>query len=190
VSDVRKPLEPQPGVLIHPAADRRLATEHWLLSTLPDDWRGPARRDWKRQRVTLLPLGTLFSAVRIPGSLILALTGTLTPRDIDSVLADVLHGGPVICDPRRAWYYALVPASVPRTVSAKKLDTWRDINVEVLGRDAYLGVPPLDAVALNPQAPASYWSVPMESAASLCAPLTVGRLIGAGRDRLLEGAGE
>ncbi|MEU0189439.1 hypothetical protein ABZ250_06185 [Streptomyces afghaniensis] len=31
------------------------------------------------------------------------------------------------------------------------------------------------------QALASYWSVPMDSAAALCTPLTVARLIAAGR---------
>lgn len=188
---VRRPVEVEPGALVHPAADRRLATEHWLLSTLPAAGRDRARVEWRQHGVAMLPLGTLFSAVRIPGSLILAITGTLNPRDIDTFLEDALDGGPVICDPHRASYYALVPASMPGTWrnEAEDWEDWQDANVGVLGRDTYLGVPPLNAVALDPAAPASYWSVPMESAAVLCAPLTVARLIAAARECLEAGAG-
>ena len=182
-----QPVQAEPGVLVHPTADRRLATEQWLLSTLPDAWRGPARRDWRKKGLTLLPLGGLFSAVRIPSSLIMAITGNLVPHEIDEFLTERLRGGPVICNPHHDYYYALVPASVPRTWR-DAADDWQDVNVAVLGRDAYLGVPPLDAVALDPAAPA-YWSVPMESAEMLCQPLVVARLIASGQGRLEEGVG-
>ena len=181
-----RPVQAEPGVLIHPAADRRLATEHWLLSTLPADGRTRARTEWREHGIAILPLGTLFSAVRIPGSLIHAITGTLTPAETDAFLNDALNAAPVICDPHRPYYYALTPASMPRTWR-DAADDWQDDNVEVLGRDAWLGVPRLDAVALDTRAPASYWSVPMESMGMLCAPLKVARLIAAARHALTEG---
>lgn len=183
--DVPKPLQPQPGVLIHPAADRRLAVEHWLLSTLPATGRDRARIEWREQGVALLPLGTLFSAIRLPGRLVAAITGPLTPGETDDFLRDALDGGPVISDPRGARHYALAPASVPRTWR-DAADDWRDCDAEVLGRNTILGVPRLDAVQMNPATYASYWSVPMESMGMLCAPLKVARLIAAGQAAIEE----
>lgn len=167
-----------PGVLIHPASDRRLAAEHWLLSTLAEHRRARARLEWRDGGVAMLPLGTLFSAVRLPIRLITAITGPLKLHEIDVFLADALDGGPVICDLNGPRYYALVPASVPRTWRDAAHE-WRDADADVLGRDTLLGVPPLDATELNPAARASYWSVPMESMGMLCAPLKAARLIAA-----------
>ncbi|MFG2269155.1 hypothetical protein ACGFNY_05195 [Streptomyces chartreusis] len=181
----RQPVEAEPGVLIHPAADRRLAAEHWLLSTLPEDRRARARLEWREEGVAMLPLGTLFSAVRLPARLIMAITGPLAPYEIDAFLADALDGGPVICDPHGPRYYALVPASVPRTWR-DAADEWRDADADVLGRDTLLGVPRLDATEVNPLARASYWSVPMESMGMLCAPLKVARLIAAAQAAMAE----
>jgi hypothetical protein len=65
-------------------------------------------------------------------------------------------------------------------------DDWRVLDVDVLGRGTYLGVPRVNAVELDPRTHASYWSVPMSSAAMLCGPLTVARLIAAGRHQLAE----
>jgi hypothetical protein len=66
--------------------------------------------------------------------------------------------------------------------------TWRDaatewhaMDVDVIGRGIYLGVPSLEATEYDPYTRASYWSVPMASAAELCPPLSVARLIAAGR---------
>lgn len=180
-----KPLEPQPGVLIHPAADRRLAAEHWLLATLPEARRARARLEWREEGVAMLPLGTLFSAVRLPARLVMAITGPLAPYEIDAFLADALDGGPVICDPHGPRYYALVPASVPRTWRDAAHE-WRDADADVLGRDTLLGVPRLDVTELNPLSRASYWSAPMESMGMLCAPLKVARLIAAAQAAMAE----
>ncbi|WP_171112096.1 MULTISPECIES: hypothetical protein [Streptomyces] len=177
-----QPLEPEPGVLVHPASDRRLAVEHWLLSTKPRERHSQIRAEWNEYGVALLPLGTLFSAVRLPGALIQALVASRKSQDIDLFLEEALQG-PVICDPRGSRYYALVPASVPRTWR-QAVDDWRAHAVDCLGRDAYLGVPRVDAVEPRPYE--SYWSVPMPSAASLCAPLSVARVIAAGVHRLAE----
>ncbi|HEY9353713.1 MAG TPA: hypothetical protein VIP28_10695 [Nocardioides sp.] len=175
-----------PGVLIHPASDRRLAAEHWLLSTLAEHRRARARLEWREEGVAMLPLGTLFSAVRLPIRLITAITGPLKLPEIDAFLADALDGGPVVCDLNGLRYYALVPASVPRTWRDAAHE-WRDADADVLGRDTLLGVPRLDATEATP-ARTSYWSVPMESMGMLCAPLKVARLIAAAQDQMARDA--
>lgn len=188
MSGAREPFEPEAGILVHPAADRRLAVEHWLLSTLPDTARKRARAEWREQGVAMLPLGTLFSTVRIPGQLLIALTATRDAAVLDEFLREAFEGGPVICDPRRNCYYALVPASVPRTWQDAAND-WREDGVDVLGRGTIFGVPHVEATSYDPAGRASYWSVLMDSPAMLCAPLLVARLIAAGRE-CLEAAGE
>jgi hypothetical protein len=177
-------------VRVHLTADRRLATEHWLLSTLPEPSHGRARTEWQEQGVAMLPLGTLFSAVRIPGRLIYAAAGSADWRAVDEFLDQVLDGGPVICDVHHgSRYYVLVPASMPVTWR-QAADDWRAHDVELLGRDFLLGVPPLTAVELDPGASISYWPAPMSAPAMLCTPLTVARLIAAGSHRLAKERGE
>lgn len=177
-----RPVEPEPGVLVHPSSDRRLATEHWLMSSSRN--RDTTRQEWRRYGIAMLPLGTLFSAVRLPGPLVLALLGRpWDPALADRLLKDMLDG-PVICDPRHRRYYALVPASVPVTWR-QTVEEWREVDADCLGRGSILGVPRLDADQYAGQA--SYWSVPMQSAGMLCAPLHVARLIAAGRHLMCEG---
>ncbi|MFD5946825.1 hypothetical protein ACFWAZ_17200 [Streptomyces collinus] len=174
-----RPVKAAPGVLVHPAADRRLATEHWLLSTLPAPGRAQARLEWEQHDVAMLPLGALFSAVRFPGRLVAALTVGAEPSQLDSFLVEALDGGPVICDPHHERYYAIVHASMPTTWH-DAVDEWRTSDVDCLGRGSYLGIPRPDIVGAT-RSRATYWSVPMDSAAMLCRPLTVARLIAAGR---------
>lgn len=171
-------------MLVHTSADRRLATEHWLLSTLDGPHRDRARMEWQEHQVAMLPLGTLFSAVRLPGDLVLAAAGlTWQPSLLDAFLDEVLDGGPVICDPPNHRYYALVPASMPETYRQAAED-WLPLGVGCLGRGTVLGVPRTDAVAFDEGPWVSYWSVPMGSAAMLCQPLHVARLIAAGERQL------
>ncbi|MFF5958487.1 hypothetical protein [Streptomyces luteogriseus] len=148
------------------------------MATLPASCRSRARQEWLQHDVTMLPLGALFSAVRIPGALIAALAGSAEPAQLDKFLCETLDGGPVICDPHFLRYYALVPASMPRTWR-KALDDWRTQDVDCLGRGSYLGVPRPDAVEWS-RPRATYWSVPMDSPAALCAPMDVARMIAAG----------
>jgi hypothetical protein len=178
-----RPVVNEPGVLVHTGADRRLAAEHWLLSTLPDPRKG--RQQWQDTGVAMLPLGTLFSAIRLPGRLVLAVVGahSLPSAEIDAVLSDALGGAPVICDPRHRRYYVLVPASVPTSWRAAA-DDWRVVDVDVLGRGTVLGVPKPSRT--EPRPLDSYWSVPMESAGMLGAALTTARFIAAGRHLLGE----
>lgn len=127
----------------------------------------------------MLPLGGLFSAVRIPGHLLTALSARSGVGCVDTLLAETLGGGPVVCDPRFSRYYALVSAGMPETLRQVS-DAWTALDVHCLGRDSHLGVPRLDAVRRD-QALASYWSVPMDSATELCTLVAVARLIAAGR---------
>ncbi|MFC9682584.1 hypothetical protein [Streptomyces sp. NPDC056948] len=160
-------------------AERALLLEHRLLATLPAPSRDRARLEWQQHHVAMLPLGILFSAVRIPGRLVVALTDSTEASELDEFMRHTLDDGPVICDPRHLRYYALVPASMPRRWR-QAVDDWRPLDVECLGQGSYLGVPRADAVRYTP-ARATYWSVPMDSAATLCRPLKVARLIAAGR---------
>ncbi|MDX2676188.1 hypothetical protein [Streptomyces soliscabiei] len=183
----RCPVEAAPGVLVHPGADRRLAAEHWLLSTLTDHARTRAREEWTAYGLAVLPMGTLMSAVRLPARLVLAVArGRFPSGEVDRFLGEAFEDGPVICDPNGRRYYALVPASVPRTWTAA-LEEWQSQDVDCLGRGTYLGVPRLD-ITRHDERRASYWSVPMSSAAELCPPLAVARLIAAGAHLLAEEA--
>jgi hypothetical protein len=182
---VPSPVQTEPGILVHPAADRQMAVEHWLACA---HWDGPeeAHREWQEHGAALLSLGTLFSAVRIPGFMVTALAhGWTDPAEVDPWLARTLEGGPVISDWRFRRYYALVPASMPATWKAQ-FDAWGVDDVDVLGRDTYLGVPSPAATEYNPRRYDGYWAVPMASAAELCAPLVVARFIAAGVHRVRE----
>ena len=176
-----------PGVLVHPTAERRLAVSHWLLSTLHTAGRDRARTEWDEQGIALLPLGTLFSAIRLPAPLVLAAGHLTRPGpEVDAMLSEVFEG-PVICDPRGRRYYALVPASVPRTWR-QAADEWRIADVDVLGRETLLGVPRVGLDRDSALPGQSYWAAPMESAGELCRPLAVARLIAAGRHVMGDGA--
>ncbi|MFJ9243826.1 hypothetical protein [Streptomyces sp. NPDC101776] len=168
---------------VHSSAERRLAVEQWLLSSVPGG-RDRARMEWQEHAVTMLPPGTLFSAVRLPGDLVLAAAcSSWNPEVIDPFLDETLEGGPVICDLHQRRYYVLVPASMPATWT-QAAEEWRPLGVECLGRGTIIGVPRVDVTESTVQGIESYWSVPMSSAAMLCSPLHVARLIAAGVQRL------
>ncbi|MFE9923257.1 hypothetical protein ACFYQA_17230 [Streptomyces sp. NPDC005774] len=174
-----RPVETGLGVLVHPTADRRLAVEHWLASAHKAPER--AQQEWRTTGMTLLPMGTLLSAVRLPASLVVTMAGGRAPsKHTDAFLDEVLEG-PVICDPRHEQYYALVPASMPATWHQAAEEWSANDDVECLGRGFYLGVPRVDRLEPGHDIHASYWSVSMPSAGTLCAPLSVARLIAAAR---------
>lgn len=179
------PIAPTSEVLVHTSAARRLAAEHWLLSTLPTpDAVGWARMQWAEMGVAMLPLGGLIAAVRIPAHLVHALAHSHEQPTVDALLAEALHGGPVICTLLGGHrYYALVPGTMPTTWHGT-VEGWRSLGVDCLGKDAYLGVPPVTRTEFDTGTWASYWSVPMASAGELCDPATLARLIAAGRQAL------
>lgn len=185
---VLRPVECGPGVTVHSSADRRTAVRQWLLSSLGDHGRDRARLEWQEESVTLLPLGTLFSAVRIPDQVVHTVARVHDPRMVAEWLTAALDDGPVIHDPRGRRYYALVPAGMPQRWH-KAADDWRRLGAEFLGRDAYLGVPPVDVTELDAGTYASYWAVPMPSLGVLCDPTAVAQLMAAAARRLEQEAG-
>ncbi|MBO0918090.1 hypothetical protein [Streptomyces laculatispora] len=149
-------------------AERQLAVERWLLSTVPD--RRRVREEWRERPFAMLPCGSLFAAVRIPSSVVRAAAGG-EGQDPDQFLADALMGGPVICDRYAALYYALVPASAVRL--------WAVPDTVCLGRGAEVGVPRPGVSAADTAR--VYWSVPMDSAGELCSPAAVSQTVMVGR---------
>ncbi|GGS81491.1 MULTISPECIES: hypothetical protein [Streptomyces] len=169
-------VEAGPGVLVHPTVDQQVSAEEWLISAHPVPRQ--ARAELREHGVVLLPLGGLFSAVRIPGRIVQALAASTDPADIDTVLTEVLADGPVICAVGGPRYYALVPPSMPQTWRDAAED-WRGDDVACLGRESYLGMPALAAVDYPQTGATVYWSVPPRPGI-LCEPLAVARLVAAG----------
>ncbi|MFF8479913.1 hypothetical protein [Streptomyces antibioticus] len=161
---------------------RSLGTvEHWLLSTLADSrGREIARWQWRELGAAMLPLGGVFSVVRLPARLVHAVAGSSAAGEVDAFLDQAFDGGPVISVLHGgARYYALVPASVPRTWR-DAAEEWQAVEVDCLGRGAYLGVPPPAHVEFDAETWASYWAVPVAAPGELCSPLAVARVIAAG----------
>ncbi|WP_051711676.1 hypothetical protein [Streptomyces sp. NRRL S-350] len=138
-------------------AERDAAVRHWLLAALPDGERTAAADDWKTRGVTVLPCGTLYSAVRLPADIVAEAAGSTDRAAIDRYLAVSLDG-PVFCTGERGLYVALVPPSTART--------WSLSGVSFLGRGSVVTVP---APGLTRDlSPGAYWAVPMESPGVLC----------------------
>jgi hypothetical protein len=156
-----------------------LAVEQWLLSTVPSA-RDRARLEWQKRAITIMPLGTLFSAIRLPGDLVQAAAySSWNPEVLDEFLDHALDGGPVICDLRYRRYYCLVPAGMPARWHTAA-EEWRSLDVKCMGRGWSVGVPGVDVTEPDDGRYPSYWSVPMPSAGMVCTPLHVARLIAAG----------
>ncbi|MFJ6743157.1 hypothetical protein ACIQOU_30315 [Streptomyces sp. NPDC091279] len=178
------------GALVRPASEARFAAETWLLGALRDDTVGRAHREWRRLGAIVLPLGELFSAVRLPQTLVNAIAHTAGPigdlEAVDEVLREALDEAPVICDTRYGRWYVLVPPSMPTTWSVAA-EEWAASDIEVLGHGTCLGVPPTTATTYDDRTGAGYWSVPMGRPGELCSPLMLARMIAAGVRRIAGG---
>ncbi|MEU6349623.1 DUF6415 family natural product biosynthesis protein [Streptomyces sp. NPDC047072] len=141
--------------------DPRVAA--WLL--LASSSSSAASAEWEKRGVTLLSVGVLFAAVRMPAALVHLAAGTTEPEGVASHLEATLHGGPAFVDERNAAFYFLLPPTVPRD--------WRIPGAMLLGSDYYIGVPRPDLTAATAGGGRSYWSVPMHSPHSLCSPAAV-----------------
>ncbi|MFG2778187.1 hypothetical protein ACGFY7_10060 [Streptomyces prunicolor] len=167
------------------ALNRQLAAQQWLLSSLDEHGRTRAQKEWRLHQLAVLPVGELFSAVRLPRDLVLAAAASSwDPEQVDPFLNDIL-GGPVICDPHGHRYYALVSPAMP-VKWRDAAEDWRPLRVDCLGHGVHLGVPSMEATEYAPFRWPSYWSVPMDSTPTLCQPLHVARLIAIGRHQLGE----
>ncbi|MFD4644798.1 hypothetical protein [Streptomyces sp. NPDC058441] len=176
MSDVRAPVEPSTGVLVHSARDRELASAHWLLSAALAI--KEARREWAENGITVLRCGGLFTAIRISASIVHAAAGTEDPVAVSHYLARVLRG-PVFADQASRRFYALVPASTQR------LSPWHGTTVpeaECLGANCFVGVPRPGRD--DPREFRCHWVVPMDGPADLCSPHAVTQLLNYGRFRL------
>ncbi|MGA5406931.1 hypothetical protein ACPCSC_06655 [Streptomyces lavendulocolor] len=151
---------------MHSRRDRERAASTWLVLAASD--REKAWTEWDTYRVALLRCGSLFSAVRIPAHLVYAAAGTEEPERVRGFLAEVLDGGPVFLDVGGQQFYALTPASAPRS--------WRLTVAECLDSDTFLGVPATDVTEYDPRCPA-YWALPMDGPGALCAPDDVAHLV-------------
>ncbi|MFI8346640.1 hypothetical protein [Streptomyces sp. NPDC085596] len=123
------------------------------------------RREWARCGLALLPLGSRFDAVRIPGELLHAAVGS-------GAVGDALDG-PVIHDVRTLGptYWALVP----------RQDDWPgDAETPLLSHGTYLGVP--DLTVIGP--PGSFWVTAPRRRHHLCRAEEVLALIACGRREL------
>ena len=156
---------------------QRAAVEQWLRSAHPTP--SAAQAEWDGDSgVALLPLGTLFSAVRIPRTVVLDSIRLDTAHNgtLDRFLAQMLGDGPVICDQHAQLYYALVPADTPQVWTTAAAE-WPRYGVEILGDAWHLGVPRLPTEFEYGPRPAGYWSVPMRRPGELCEPSAVARLV-------------
>ncbi|MEV0657399.1 hypothetical protein [Streptomyces sp. NPDC050395] len=138
---------------------------------------GPAQasREWTDRGVALLPCGTRFCAVRLPGRLVHAACGTDLTESVRGTLARTL-AGPVICDAFATHYYVLVEPTPRRA--------WQHQDVApLLGAGTYLGVPATHLTA----PPGTYWLVLPEQPGDLCDLPSVTALIDRGRHCLAAG---
>ena len=135
-----------------------------------------AHREWRESGVALLPLGSRFDAVRLPGPLVQAALGVTAPQEVSARLSPLVEG-PVIYDGRTLGgsYYALMKPCRPRA--------WKHQGTAPrLGHGTYLGVPRLDRTG----PPGTYWAVPPRFEGDLCEPAAVAALVGLGRSALDE----
>ncbi|WP_327660895.1 MULTISPECIES: hypothetical protein [unclassified Streptomyces] len=173
MSDVRDPVEPAPGALIHADRDRELAAENWLLSAA--SCVKETRTAWQETGLALLRCGVTFTAVRIPATVVHAAAETDAPERVRDYLARTLDG-PVFADQFSRLFYALVPASTADH------PTWQGRiapDAECLGTNSFLGVPRTGRE--DPERSRCHWVVPMTGPGDLCTPDAVLRLIDYGR---------
>lgn len=123
------------------------AASEWLASADPDP--GRAQLWMSQTRIVMLPLGSLFDAVRVP-------------TDVGKRIVETGIEGPVVRDPRGSVDYFLVP---PGTSA-----TWETpegvADVTCLGPATWLTVPSLPVTA----PPGAYWIQAPDGSGLLVAP--------------------
>ena len=175
--DVHSDAQHTPGAAVLPHPDIDTAVADWLLTATES--RDRSRTEWQELGVTMLPTGRGFSAIRMSARLVHAAACTTDLDAVDHYLARALVGAPVIHDPDRCRYYALMSSD-----SGRPWECTRD--VEPLGLGSYVGVPRPGRNAPDDSG-APYWSVPMEAPGALCAlcaPSVVAALVEIGRHEL------
>ncbi|MEU3983638.1 hypothetical protein AB0F77_26745 [Streptomyces sp. NPDC026672] len=157
-------------------AERMRALERWLLTVADDPAR--ARAEWMESGHAPLRVGVTFNVVRIDARLVHAFVRSVSPAEVDACLAWELRDGPVFFERHAQHYYVLVePSERSRPTWASRCD-----DVEFIGRDRRLGVPPPSAT--DPDSGPCYWSVPLWTPGALAKPYLTGELITRARSRL------
>ncbi|GGY69693.1 hypothetical protein [Streptomyces xanthochromogenes] len=155
--------------VVHPLTEaEREAIRDWLAGSLNRPH--VARRQWAKGGIATLALGRRYSAVCLTEPLVYAMTESSRPIHVTGVLASAFQG-PVLHAPSIGRFYAFTPPAAP---------AWRHSPyAEYLGRDTYLGVPPLEltdpADGLD-----GYWAVPVTCPGDLCDPARLTALVAAG----------
>ncbi|MFI9769581.1 hypothetical protein ACIHJG_22320 [Streptomyces sp. NPDC052415] len=115
-------------------------------------------------RLTLIPLGKLFDAVRISESLVHSAAEASDPSTVNAWLGSSFNSRPVIHDPAGRRYYALVPPGTARG--------WAAPTAACLGDGTYLGVPRAD-LTVEAHTWRSDWAAPITRPGRLCKPADV-----------------
>ncbi|WP_328871524.1 hypothetical protein OHT76_16150 [Streptomyces sp. NBC_00287] len=157
------------------------SVQEWLASAHPSP--AIACQEWDNEtRLALIPLGRLLDAVRLSEALIHSVAGVSDPSTVNGWLGWSFNRGPVIHDPERHRYYALVPPGTAQD--------WRAPAAACLGEGTYLGVPRTDLTELDERTRCSYWAVPMTRPGRLCKANDVLALVMAGHDPADDGEGQ
>ncbi len=109
------------------------AIRTWLAGAHPVPRQAEA--EWADSGLALLPLGTLFDAIRVPGELIHRVMGSDDSATAGKTLDDWLHG-PVIRDTRTGsgFYYVLIATDAPWDGPGIRLSTGTYLSVPRLSR--------------------------------------------------------
>ncbi|MFG2112796.1 hypothetical protein ACGFRB_09185 [Streptomyces sp. NPDC048718] len=163
--------------------NRRTAVADWLLSAAPKP--REAADEWRDYGIAVLACGGTLSAVRVSADLVFAAAGVEGPAAkagtekitaVDVFLSGWFDGGAVVMDISARLYYFLVPP-----LTGRRWDPQGHPDVEILGRDSYLGVPVVDHTEPMGRA---YWAVEMDSPGDLCWPDEVASLLHRGQAAL------
>ncbi|WP_331445077.1 hypothetical protein [Streptomyces xanthochromogenes] len=155
--------------VVHPLTEsERESIRDWLAGSLNRPQ--VAKDQWEKGGIAALALGRRFSAVRLTEPLVYAITGSRMSVQATRALASALRG-PVLHAPSIQRFYAFTPPASP---------TWgHSPYAEYLGRDNYLGVPPVERT--DPEdGLEGYWAVPVTRPGDLCDPSRLAALIVAG----------
>ncbi|MGW6528376.1 hypothetical protein [Streptomyces venezuelae] len=136
-----------------------------------------AQKEWRETGIALLPLGTRFNSVYLPGALVHFVAGTSDVDVAKQVFAELL-GGPVIHNRPQHQYYALVELT--------NAQRWTQEYPEapMLGAGQFLSVPASDLTGPT----GLYWTVRPRIVGDLCAIPSVAALVHMARDPRRAGA--
>jgi hypothetical protein len=155
-----------------PIEERQVAAATWLLAAADD--REIAQREWRFGDLALLRCGALFTAIRVPLSLMEAAAGTDDRQKIGAYLNEALIGGAAFLDTTSQQVYFLVPPST--------WGRWSVPDTECLCPDMYLGVPRPGAEPKE----RSYWLVEMDGPGLLCMTNALKQVVQYGRLRTVQ----